>query len=134
MKALINSLFLCLMLIFCGCASEVQFYPMSPGYAGEPVPLEDVQLFITQKPPYKYKELGMVTYNTSGGYPQNEIDIYQKLREKAAQIGASGVIIMNSQSAVQSFPSYSVDMYGNLVETSNIYSNTLYRGMAIKRL
>lgn len=76
----------------------------------------------------------MVTYNTSGGYPQNEIDIYQKLREKAAQIGASGVIIMNSQSAVQSFPSYSVDMYGNLVETSNIYSNTLYRGMAIKRL
>lgn len=41
---------------------------------------------------------------------------------------------MNSQSAVQSFPSYSVDMYGNLVETSNIYSNTLYRGMAIKRL
>ena len=56
------------MLIFCGCASEVQFYPMSPGYAGEPVPLEDVQLFITQKPPYKYKELGMVTYNTSGGY------------------------------------------------------------------
>ena len=34
------------MLIFCGCASEVQFYPMSQGYAGEPVPLEDVQLFM----------------------------------------------------------------------------------------
>ena len=134
MKALFYSLVLCAALLVCGCASEAQFYPMNPGYVGEPVPVDDVQIFITQKPSYKYKELGMVTYNTGGSYPQNEIDIYQKLREKAAQIGASGVIIMNSQSAVQSFPTYSFDMYGNLVENSNIYSNTLYRGMAIKRL
>jgi len=121
--------------ILSGCASEAKFYPLNASpEIGAPIPTEQVELFITQKPSYPYRELGLITYTTNGSYPQNEINIFNIMRQKAASIGADGLIILNAQSSVQSYPSFSTDLYGNLIETSNVYSDTVYRGMAIDKL
>ncbi len=122
--------------LLCGCGTpEANFYPLksdSPERFGEHIPADKVELFITKKPPYKYVELGMVTFETPSSFA-DEPRIYRVMREKAGEIGADGLIIMTSQSSAEDFPRITLDYYGYPIETNTIRSYIKYRGMAIKK-
>ncbi len=90
-----------LSLVFlCSCESvNASFWPLdksSNGVFGSPKKPSEVDLFITQHPPYKYKEVGIITYETFSAY-NDEASVYQIMRERAAQAGVDGIIIMNAQ-------------------------------------
>ena len=53
-----------------------------------------VEAFLTQKPSRPYQEIGVLTYRA--GTAEKYIDVVQYMREKAAQLGADGVIMMGS--------------------------------------
>lgn len=122
-----------LALASCGTPSA-NFYPLGNGATQNlaPLPADKVQLFITKRPDFKYAELGMITYETPASY-SDEPRVYQIMKMKAGEIGADGLIIMDSQSASESFPRISLDYYGNPMLTDTTHSYIKYRGMAIRR-
>ncbi len=85
---------------FAGCESaNASFFPLdksSNGIFGAPKNPNEVELFITQKPPYKYREVGIITFETFSQY-NDEADVYRIMRERAAKAGVDGLIIMNAQ-------------------------------------
>lgn len=118
-----------------GCGSAgARFYPLGGAdtqYTA-PVPADKVELFITKKPDYKYTELGIITFDTAASFA-DEPRAYQKLREKAGEIGADGLIIMDSQSFTENYPRFELDYYGNPMEINRVRSYVKYRGVAIRR-
>lgn len=122
-----------LALASCGTPSA-NFYPLGTGTAQNlaPIPSDKVQLFITKRPDFKYAELGMITYETPSSF-SDEPRVYQIMRVKAGEIGADGLIIMDSQSSSESFPRIALDYYGNPMLTDTTHSYIKYRGMAIRR-
>ncbi len=84
----------------CGCESvNASFWPIdksSNGVFGKAKSPSEVEIFITKHPSYKYKEVGIITYETFSAY-NDEASIYQIMRERAAQAGVDGIIIMNAQ-------------------------------------
>ncbi len=118
-----------------GCGSAgARFYPLggSDVKYTAPVPADKVELFITKKPDYKYTELGILTFDTAASFA-DEPRAYQKLREKAGEIGADGVIVMDSQSFTENYPRFELDYYGNPTEINRVRSYVKYRGVAIRR-
>ena len=118
-----------------GCQGiEPQFYPLGTSWqAGKQRPTNDVEIFITKKPTWQYKELGMITYSTPASF-SDEPRIYQLLRAKAGEIGADGLIIMDSQTNVEQTPRLTLDFYGNPVESERSRTYIKYRGMAISKV
>ena len=86
-----------------GCESaNASFFPLdksSNGVFGKPKNPDEVELFITQKPSYKYREVGIITFETFAQY-SDEADVYRIMRERAAKAGVDGLIIMNAQEFV----------------------------------
>lgn len=83
-----------------GCESvNASFWPLdksSNGVYGAPKRPEEVDIFITKKPPYNYKEVGIITYETFSSY-NDESSVYAIMRERAAKAGVDGIIILNPQ-------------------------------------
>ncbi len=125
-----------LSLLLCGCETpDANFYPLTADRAtrfGEPRAADKVQLYITKKPAYKYRELGMITFDTPSSFA-DEPKIYEIMRKKAGEIGADGLIIMTSQSTVEQLPQITLDYYGNPTDGNITRSYIKYRGMAIER-
>ncbi len=132
---LVFSLFLGFLLS--GCAgSPARFWPMTPGGTvsfGSPRPASEVGLFVTQKPDYKYRELGMITYEALPSMV-DEPAIYEIMREKAGEIGADGLIIMPSQTSLQQTPNVTYDYWGVPIIYDTTRSLIIYRGMAIQKI
>lgn len=124
----------CITMFGCG-GVEPQFYPLTGESVqfGNPRSANDVEVFITKKPTWQYKELGMITYSTPASFA-NEPQIYQLLREKAGEIGADGIIIMDSQTNVEQNPRMTLDYYGNPIESETSRTYIKYRAMAISRV
>jgi hypothetical protein len=84
----------------CSCesvnASFWAFDKSTNGIFGEPKNPSDVDLFITKKPTYNYKEVGIITYETFAAY-NDEASVYQIMRERAAKAGVDAIIILNAQ-------------------------------------
>lgn len=87
-----------------GCGgSRAQFYPLdnpSVNAAGLPVaraysPAE-ITVYVTRKPVEDYRELGILYYSASDPYFSQNRAI-AAFREKAAEVGASGVILIPSE-------------------------------------
>jgi hypothetical protein len=57
-------------------------------------PPNQVEAFLTQKPSRPYQEIGVLSYRA--GTAEQYVDVVQYMREKAAQLGADGVIMMGS--------------------------------------
>lgn len=83
-----------------GCESvNAGFWPIEKvtnGLYGAPKRPEEVDIFITKKPPYDYKEVAIITYETFSSY-NDEADVYRIMRERAAQAGVDGIIILAPQ-------------------------------------
>lgn len=84
----------------CGCESvNASFWPLdksSNGVFGTPKNPANVEVFITKKPAYNYKEVGIITFETFAAY-NDEASVYQIMRERAAKAGVDAIIIMNAQ-------------------------------------
>ena len=124
-------------IFLCSCAGpEAEFYPLQKGGEntfGAPKNESDVSIYITKKPDYPYRELGMITLEASPSQADEPM-IYGKLRAKAASIGADGIIKMNSQSSVEQMPTLSYDAWGAIVESNITRSVIKYRAMAIQKI
>lgn len=128
-------------LLLAGCGgSPVTFYPLNnPAYnesqrklanemAARPkVSAEDVVIFVTGRPEAAYREIGILSYTTTSPSP-NEADIYQMFREKAAEVGADGVIILNPRLETDSYRLYPPALRTWATELPR---NT-FRGLAIR--
>ena len=57
---------------------------------------EQVDTFLTQRPSRPYQEIGILTYRA--GTAEQYVDVVQYMRQKAAQLGADGIIMMGSKS------------------------------------
>lgn len=119
------------------CGSPgAEFYPLKAGgqrVFGAPKSPAEVEVFITKKPGFPYDELGMITYETSPNFA-DEPAVYEKLREKAAEVGADGIIIMNSQTSFEQRPGAIILDWSYVpVQTESSVSLIKYRAMAIKR-
>lgn len=140
-KAAKSSLFaafavaLCACLFLSACGGEVaEYYPLSgAAQVGSPKNPDDVAVFITKKPDYPYEELGLVVYDIPSGY-SDEPAVYRILREKAAQVGADAIIIMDNQTSFERragapyWDGFAMSMPNDVVIT-----RVKYRAMAIKR-
>ena len=88
------------LLLLGGCESaNASFFPLDSAQVrsyGAPKNPQDVEIFITNKPTYKYREVGILTYETFSSY-NDESAVYRILRERAAKLGLDGIIIMNAQ-------------------------------------
>jgi hypothetical protein len=73
---------------------EVHFHSMSENQR-PPKSLAQVELFHTQRPSRAYRELGILTYRA--GTAETYSKVTALFEEKAAQIGADGVIMMGSR-------------------------------------
>ncbi len=119
----------------CGGGS-VEFYPLKSGGStefGAPKNPSEVQIFITKKPDFPYEELGVIIYETSPSM-SDEPAAYDILRQKAAEMGADGIIIMNSQMSLEQRPGAIVLDYSYVpIQTDTTVTRIKYRAMAIKR-
>lgn len=140
-KAAKSSLFaafavaLCACLFLAACGGDVaEYYPLSgAAQVASPKNPDDVAVFITKKPDYPYEELGLVVYDIPSGY-SDEPAVYRILREKAAQVGADAIIIMDNQTTFERragapyWDGFAMSMPNDVVIT-----RVKYRAMAIKR-
>lgn len=140
-KAAKSSLFAAFAVAFCAClflsacGGEVaEYYPLSgAAQVASPKNPDDVAVFITKKPDYPYEELGLVVYDIPSGY-SDEPAVYRILREKAAQVGADAIIIMDNQTTFERragapyWDGFAMSMPNDVVIT-----RVKYRAMAIKR-
>ena len=85
-------------LLLCACESaNASFWPLDKNASlGAPKDPSAVEIFITKKPPYPYKEVGIITYETFSAY-NDEASVYQIMRERAAKSGVDAIIILNPQ-------------------------------------
>jgi len=85
------------LVLFTGCSgvSKVHYSPLQESsYSAKPV--DQVALYLTQKPTVAYKEIDIMTYRA--GTAEDYKDVVRHFREKAALVGADGVIMMGSKS------------------------------------
>ncbi len=126
-------LILCTLLFACEGVSP-RYYPLSGNETQlSPRPESEVEIFITKKPDYKYKELGMITYEIPSSFSDEPL-IYKEMQKKAAQIGADAIIIMDPQSTIVNTSKLMLDYYGYPIETDNPRGFIKYRAMAISKI
>ena len=75
--------------------SKVRYSPLVP--ISRPArSVEQVDTFLTQEPSRPYQEIGVLTYRA--GTAEKYVDVVQYMRQKAAQLGADGIIMMGAKS------------------------------------
>ncbi|MEO0796344.1 MAG: hypothetical protein AAFX93_14335 [Verrucomicrobiota bacterium] len=140
---IIRSFLLFLSLLLAGCGYNVIYSPLNNPVtpeqrviAGEvaargPTAPADVRIFFTQRPTKPYIELGIITIPTQQAVPNQE-EIFSLFRDKAAEVGGDGVIIMDTQTAVDSYsrPSFYSDW--GVYYSEVIRSRSIFRGMVIQ--
>lgn len=130
MRARLASAAVLPLLFLTACAGpEVSYYGIENEAVpplGSPVAVDQVTIYVTQKPSVPYTELGILNYNTSAWNP-DEAAIYQAFRQKAAAIGADGVILLPSSERIERHPSRRSALF-DLSESVR----TTYRGVAIR--
>ena len=74
-----------------GCLSpEASFSPLAANFKyGAPTNPADIEVYITKKPDYNYRELGIISYNTNPSQ-YDEAAVIQIMKKKAAQIACIG--------------------------------------------
>lgn len=112
-----------------GCAGNpVTFYALD-NQAGTmriaPRSPDQVKIYITQRPE-SYTELGMLTYGTNTWVP-DEVTVYEAFRQKAAEIGANGVLLLPPTEKYEYTPAY----YGLRRYDITEMTRTTFRGVAI---
>lgn len=137
-------------LLFTACQGpEVRYYPLNnpvgSGSAATPGPSTyaptnplDIKLYIAKKPVQPFTEMGILAFTSPSSQP-NETEIYDLFKQKAAEIGADGVIMLPSREQNESFwqtTGYPYDWYygygGPGYSSGYSYTLTTFRGLAIK--
>ena len=115
-----NLIILTSVLLFSGCISGVKKVKYEPliEINSSLVTVDNVEVFQTKKPLKSYQEIGVLSYRA--GTAEKYIDVISYFRQKAASLGADGVIIMGTSSG----PSI---VTGNALATM-----TDYRAVAIR--
>ena len=101
-----------------GCAgvTKVHYSPLA-NIDRPPRSIDQVAVFITQRPKKPYAEVGVLSYRA--GTAEKYTEIVQYMREKAAQLGVDAIIILGSST-------------GPGMQIGQILANlTDYRAMAI---
>ena len=81
--------------IACAGVSKVRYSPIV--HVDRPERSADqVDTFLTQQPSRPYQEIGILTYRA--GTAEKYVNVVQYMRQKAAQLGADGIIMMGSKS------------------------------------
>ncbi len=93
----------------------------------DPINPDDVRIFVTQKPEKPYLELGVLSWSTNAYIP-NEETAFRLFKERAAEIGADGVIILPSREQGNNPPG----LYGYRWMASSQSTLTTFRGLAIQ--
>lgn len=112
------------LLLFCGvagCGARKPLVNYSPVQAVQRSsrPASEVELFITSKPERKYKEMGVLSFLT-WEYNPEETKIWGILRNKAAEIGADAIIMLDTRT--ETATNYA---------TKQTYQGKVFRAMAI---
>jgi len=131
------------LLLLSGCGYDVYYAPLNNPMtasgesikAGEmargPVSPNDVTLFLTTRPEKPYRELGIISIPTYQTAPAQE-EIFELFRQKGAEVGADGVILLQTENLVDSYstPSYIADW--GVFYQQTVRSRSIFRGMAIQ--
>jgi len=124
-----------------GCGYNVSYAPINNPVtpqaaavakaAPSPVAPAEVRIFFTQRPEKPYLELGVISIPTMQSVPNQE-EIFQLFRTKAAEVGGDGVIILDTQTRIDSFPSATFADYWGVYYTETIRSQSIFRGLVIQ--
>jgi len=104
-----------------GCAArqpEVKFSKLG-AVAKAPKSVENVEVFTTKKPTRDYIEMGALSFLTYKYNPDDRV-VIDRLRAKAAEIGADAIIMLETRSETNT----------NYV-TKQTYQGKVFRAMAI---
>ena len=120
--------------LLCSCQTEVNYEPLfnAGAKAFAPTNPDSVEIFITKRPTYPYAEMGVLSFETFSD--SSASDIYDRFRVAAAKIGATGVIMLPNQTVINSVPHVSYDYYGNPIILDTPTSDTMYKGVAIRKV
>ena len=100
-----------------GCAGKVSYSPLVT--VSRPArPADQVEAFLTHKPPRGYQEIGILTYRA--GAAEKDTSVVRYMREKAGRLGADGILMLGST------PGPRMPVSGRFIST-----HTDYRAMAI---
>jgi hypothetical protein len=91
-----------------------------------PVAADEVVVYVTRQPTVKYDELGILTFNTQAQYP-DERNVFLLFRRKAAEVGADGVIMLETRDEFPRGSSAFLRRYA-IYESGSI----TFRGLAIR--
>lgn len=131
--------------LLAGCGYDVRYTPLNnpvtatgesieQGVAARgPINPADVTLFLTARPEQRYRELGIIAIPTYQTIPPED-EIFPLFRQKAAEVGADGVILLPTETAIDSYsvPTFADDWGVFYQET--IRSRSVFKGMAIQYL
>ena len=121
--------------LLCSCANPVIFESLGNAGAekGEPRNPHDVEIFVTNRPPWKYVELGTLSFN-SGFVSSADAGIFERFRERAAELGADGVIMLQVTNNLRTVGSTVFDHWGNPIFMETPATQTIHRGVAIRKI
>lgn len=80
--------------IACAGVSKVRYSPLV-AVSRPPRSADQVEPFLTQQPSRPYQEIGVLTYRA--GTAEKYVNVVRYMQEKAAQLGADGIIMMGSR-------------------------------------
>ena len=134
MKNLKIFLLLLSCMLISACTSTVNFTPINPDKNKEfsATNPDEIEIFFTKKPDYKYIELGILS-SLSGSVAQDEVQVYREMKEKAAEIGAHGLIVMQTLTDVMTSGSVNFDVWGNPMMSERNIIRYKYQSMAIRK-
>ncbi len=136
-------LFPIVVLALAGCSYRVNYTPLnnpvtpqgesieSAVAACGPVNPDGVTIFFTARPPKPYIELGIISIPTASSIPP-EGEILPLFRQKAAEVGADGVIILPTDTSIESYstPTFGYDF--GVIYQQTVRSRSVFKGMAIQ--
>lgn len=129
--------------LFAGCGYDVRYTPLNNPLSpadqriessladARPTSPEQVTLFLTTRPEKAYRELGIIAIPTYSSAPP-EGEILALFRQKAVEVGADGVILLPTETAIDSYstPTYLYDW--GVIYQETVRSRAIFKGMAIQ--
>lgn len=102
----------------CALTNDVHFTPFDNGGAETfaPVSPKDVKIYASKLPDKPYEELGIMTLK-SLYVPDDRSSIYSRFRDKAASVGANGILLMPDNAISDAIPR--VTRYGTYYDNAN---------------
>jgi len=120
--------------LICSCSSTITFSPLNPDNLKEVSATnpEDIEIFFTKTPDYKYVELGIISFH-SGNLVRDEAQVYRDMRIKASEIGANAIITMQTLTDVTQAGAVNYDFWGNPTISERNIVRYKYQAMAIRK-